>query len=264
MTIARPITQKLAALLEVLELEQPRVVSRGDLQRWGAEAGVTWPVDVSVRRLRDRGWLLDLKTRGVWEFAPASRAGAFAAGDPLIELRAVLRRNVGAPFSVAADSAAYLLGYASRRPVREVIGAPPSVRVPPALRGYRLAHWLPRTPSVVRDALPVWGAATLLAFMATRPALYGDWPNVGDWLHSAALAAGVDELRGELAGRPRSAWARAAYLVARGGREDVARALLAAAPQGRGPYYLGDRSRSGRYDAGYDVSDSTGFELADS
>ncbi len=260
----RSVTTKLAALLEVLELEQPRVVSRDDLQEWGREVGVTWPVDVSVRRLRDRGWLLDLTTRGVWEFAPASRAGPFGAGDPLIELRATLRRHADAPLSVAAESAAYLLGYATRRPAREVIGAPPSVRVPPALHGYRLVHWLPRTPCVVRDALPVWSAPTLLAFMASRPALYGDWPNVGDWLRSATVETRADQLVAELAGRPRSTWARAAYLVARGGREDVAQALLATAPQGRGPYYLGDRSRSGRYDAGYDVIDSTGLELADS
>jgi hypothetical protein len=53
---------------------------------------VRWPADVAIRRLREHGWLLDLATRGVWEFAPAARAGAYGSGDPLVELRATLAR----------------------------------------------------------------------------------------------------------------------------------------------------------------------------
>jgi hypothetical protein len=260
MTI-RNASATLAPLLERLELEQPRVVSRNDLELWGREAGIGWPIRVVYQRLRERGWLLDLKTRGVWEFAPAARAGAYGAGDPLIELRATLHKDPAAPFSVGAESAAYLLGYAGRRPAVEVIAAPPTVRVPPALRDYRLARWSAHDAPRSRDALPVWSASTLLAFMAARPAAYHDWPNVGEWLGAAVADASEDSLKSELAERPRSAWARAAYLVARGGRRDTAEALIAAAPPGRGPYYLGDRSRPGNRDPVFDVVDSTGFEV---
>ena len=73
---ARASTRSLSRLLEVLELEQPRVVTRRDLEEWAREADIRWPTNVVLQRLRERGWLLDLKTRGVWEFAPAARAGA--------------------------------------------------------------------------------------------------------------------------------------------------------------------------------------------
>lgn len=258
---ARASTRSLSRLLEVLELEQPRVVTRHDLEDWAREADVRWPTNVVLQRLREHGWLLDLKTRGVWEFAPAARAGAYGAGDPLIELRATLARRPAAPFAVAAESAAYLLGYASRRPAREVVSAPVGVTVPPALRDYRAVRWTAKTPLAERESLPVWGPSTLIAFMAARPSLYRDWPNAGEWLGMAAAVVGVDALRDELKGRSRSAWARAAYLLDLGGRSDLATQVLEDAPGGHGPYYLGPRHRSGRHSKAFDVVDSTGLEV---
>ena len=257
----RAIPSSLAPLLQQMELEQPRVVSTSDLCAWVVEAGVTWPVDVVVRRLRERGWLLDLKTRGVWEFAPAARAGAYGSGDPLIELRATLERNPHAPFIVAEESAAYLLGLTSRRPSREVIGAPPGVSIPTALESYRIARWTPSATPVERDGLPVWTVSTLIASMAAVPSNFRDWPNAGEWLPSAIGDLAADAIEEELRGRPRAAWARAAYLVDRGGSADLAEAILSHAPAGTGPFYLGRRHLSGLYDSKYDVVDSTGVEV---
>ena len=261
MTTARSSTPSLSRLLELLELEQPRVVTREDLEDWAREAGITWPINVVLQRLRERGWLLDLKTRGVWEFAPAARAGAYGAGDPLIELRATLARRPEAPFAVAAESAAYLLGYASRRPAREVVSAPSGVTVPPALRVYRVVRWTARAPLAEREGLPVWSPTTLIASLATRPSLYRDWPNAGEWLGVAAAAADGDLLRMELEGRSRAAWARAAYLLDSGGLTAAAAELLEEAPAGTGPYYLGPRDRAGRHSRVFDVIDSTGLEI---
>src|SRR5665648_905381 len=126
---ARTVPQGLAPLLQLLELEQPHVVTAAQVRGWSSEAGISWPADLVIRRLREKGWLLDLATRGVWEFAPAARAGSYGSGDPLIELRATLARDHSAPYAVAAESAAYLLGLASRRPEREVVGAPPGMRL---------------------------------------------------------------------------------------------------------------------------------------
>lgn len=257
----RDVTTKLAPLLQQLELEQPRVVTKAELQSLAAAAGVTWPAEVVVRRLRERGWLLDLETRGVWEFAPAARAGAFGSGDPLIELRATLERDPDAQVAVAAESAAYLLGQASRRPEFEVIGAPEGVRLPKALRALRVVRWTPANDLLAKDALPVWSAATLIAFMAARPSGYRDWPNVGEWIAQAARGVTSESIGKELQGRSRAAWARAAYLVGRGGCHDTGAQLLALAPPGAGPYHLGDRRVSGRYDKRYDVVDSTGIEV---
>jgi len=259
---ARTIPEGLASLLQLLELEQPRVVTASQLEAWSSQAGVTWPGDVVVRRLRERGWLLDLATRGAWEFVPAARAGVFGSGDPLVELRATLARSPSVAYVAAAESAAYLLGLASRRPEREVVGVPEHARSPKAFRGLRIVRWSLRTPPVRRDGLPIWSQGILLAFMATRPSGYRDWPNVGEWLIQAVAQMEVDGLKQELTGRHRGAWARAAYLVDRGGAPEAAHRLLSAAPPGSGPYYLGDRQgKGGRYSRDFDVIDSIGLEI---
>jgi hypothetical protein len=257
----RTVPQGLAPLLQLLELEQPRVVTAAQLRAWSSEVGLGWPFDVVVRRLRERGWLLDLATRGVWEFAPAARAGSYGSGDPLVELRATVARDASTPYAVGAESAAYLLGLAGRRPAREVVGAPSGLRPPKAFKVFRVVSWTPRAALTLRDSLPTWSATTLLAFMGTRPSGYRDWPNAGEWLAQAAANVTIDDLEGELSGRPRSAWARTAYLLDRGGVPISARELFAAAPRGGGPYYLGARRRAGRYAKAFDVIDSTGLEV---
>lgn len=258
---ARTVPQGLAPLVQLLELEQPHVVTAAQVRGWSSEAGISWPADLVIRRLREKGWLLDLATRGVWEFAPAARAGTYGSGDPLIELRATLARDHSAPYAVAAESAAYLLGLGSRRPEREVVGAPSGVRPPKAFSAFRVVSWVPRTPLLQRDSLPTWSAATLIAFMGTRPSGYRDWPNAGEWLAQATAGVGDEDLARELNGRARSAWARTAYLLDRGGASARARELLSAAPPGSGPYYVGARRREGRYAKAFDVIDSTGLEV---
>ncbi len=258
----RSVSPGLAPLLELLELEQPRVLTVAGLAEYAHQAGVDWPTNVIAQRLRERGWLLPLSTRGVWEFAPAARAGAYGSGDPLIELRAVLARDPDTLLAVAAESAAYFHGLSSRRPETECISVPAGIRPPKSLGAYRVVRWIAATPPVRREGLPVWSIATILAFMASRPAGYHDWPNVGEWLVQAASAVEVDELMAELVRQSAGSWARAAYLLARGEADSSARALMRHAPKGVGPHYLGDRRVPGRHHAVYDVVDSTGFEVS--
>ena len=220
----RTIPPGFVTLLELLELEQPRVVTAAQVGHLAEQAAVRLPTEVVIRRLRERGWLLDLATKGVWEFAPASRAGAFNSGDPFIELRATLARDPSAPLAAAAESAAYLLGFSTRRPEPEVIGVAEGGRPPKALRALRIVRWTPSADLVLRGGLPVWAPSTLVAFMGARPGGYQDWRNVGDWLAQAVGQADVFELVGELDGRPRSAWARTAYLLDVGGLADGGRA----------------------------------------
>jgi len=257
----RSVPAGFAPLLQLLELEQPRVVTTAQIGDFAQEAGLGIPVDVTVRRLRERGWLLPLATRGVWEFAPAARAGAYGSGDPLIELRAVLARDPEAPLAAAAESAAYLLGLSSRRPETECVAAPSGFRSPKSLALYRLVRWSAVTPLVRREGLPVWPLPTLVAFMAARPGGYRDWPNVGEWLVQAASAVDADELARELEGQSAGSWARAGYLLSRGGAAPAAASLMQRAPHGAGPFYLGDRDTPGRYSAAFDVIDSTGLEV---
>lgn len=65
-----------AGFAPLLELEQPRVVTTAQVNDLAQRAELGVPVDVVVRRLRERGWLLPPATRGVWEFAPATRSSS--------------------------------------------------------------------------------------------------------------------------------------------------------------------------------------------
>lgn len=252
----RTIAPAVAAVLEQLELDQPLLVNREDLEsaRKATESSTTTRYLIDV--LTAEGWLLPLRTRGYWEFAPAARAGAMGAGDPHIELRATLRKRPALPVALAAESAAWLLGLSARSPHRHVIAAPPALRIPPALADYRVVRYEAKLDPEVRNGLPVWGVETLLVAMSHRPASYRDWPNVGDWLGQAVSEATEERLRVELTGEPRSTWMRLAYLVDGGGKPDMAGVLASAAPDGQGPYYLGPRHERGRHNSRFDVIDS--------
>lgn len=260
MTI-RSISPSLAGIVELLELEQPALVSTQDITDLAEQVGLDWPPGLVVRRLRERGWLLDVGVRGVWEFIPAARAGVYGAGDRMTTLRAALHRNPDANFAVAEESAAFLLGYSSRPPSREVVAVPPHENVPPALRRGRVVRWQSRSEPKRLNNLPVWSVETLLAAMASRPSGYHDWPNVGEWIGTAARDADLGKLRLELNDRGRAAWARMAYLLWLAGCGDDADLLLADAPEGKGPFYLGDRDKDGTYVRKFEVIDSTGMEV---
>ena len=257
----RTITPTLAGVLEELELEQPGFVTMQDIERLGRAAGVTWSPALLARRLRERGWLLDTGVRGVWEFAPASRAGTFGAGDRLAVFRAVLSRDPESGYQVAEESAAFLLGYSSRPPAKEVIAALPGANVPPALRSGRVVRWQSKLEPASVSGLPVWRVETLLAAMSARPSSYGDWPNVGDWITAAVGDADLADLRLELKGKARAAWARASYLLWLADRREDADLFMADAPPGMGPFYLGDRDKEGSYFRRFEVIDSAGMEV---
>ena len=72
---ARSVPSSLAPIIEELELRQPKLVTKAYLENLIAERNLELrPKDVS-HRLQKQGWLLSLKTKDAWEFAPASRAG---------------------------------------------------------------------------------------------------------------------------------------------------------------------------------------------
>ena len=258
----RTIAPAVAAVLEQLELDQPLLVNREDLEsvRKATESSTT--TRYLIDELTAAGWLLPLRTRGYWEFAPAARAGAMGAGDPHIELRATLQKRPDLPVALAAESAAWLLGLSARSPNRHVIAAPAGLRIPPALGDYRVIRRAGKLDPEARNGLPVWGAATLLVAMSHRPASYRDWPNVADWLNQAVSEVSDEQLRVELTDEPRSTWMRLAYLLDRGGQSDLANDMAARAPEGQGPYYLGPRDGRGRHHGGFDVIDSALEEFA--
>jgi len=252
----RTILPAVAAIVEQLELDQPLLVNSEDLDQARHVTGSSTTTKYLIDELTAEGWLLPLRTRGYWEFAPAARAGAIDAGDPHIELRATLLKRPDLPVALAAETAAWLHSLSARSPNRDVIAAPPGLRLPPALSDYRVIRYKAKLDPEINNGLPLWRVPTLLVAMSHRPASYRDWPNVTEWLSQAASKATKADLRAELADEPRSTWMRLSYLLDRGGHEDLAHRLETAAPAGQGPYYLGSRDRRGRHNGRYDVIDS--------
>ena len=279
---ARPVPRSLAPVLAELELLTPETVDRAMVQfalqsAGDPQAGTTARVEAVIDGLRRAGWLLPMRTRGVWEFAPASRSGAFRSGDPFTELRAFLHRKPGVPVAVAMESAAFRRGLAQHPPSREVVTVGEGARREGALGAYRLVllDLGPRAVTVHED-VPMHTVEGLLVAMARKPGSYHDWPNVRLWLAQAAdqvstdqvgtgqsdpgadgPAVGIGGLIALLQDAPAAAWARTAYLLRTGEHPDTAAAVLEAAlRRPTGPVYLGPRHGMSSYDSVTGVYDA--------
>ena len=250
----RSVPRSVAPVLEALELEQPTLVTLSLLDELIADTDSSVSADYAARILRERGWLLPLRSPGAWEFAPGARAGAFGGGDPFIELRARLA-TLPLEVAIAAESAAWLQGLSTRSPEPHVIGAPPGSRVPKSLDQFRVVRWSCAGPHDEHKGLPVWPISTLLAFMGSRPDRYRDWPNVSEWIAAAAVRTSVEALRNELAEQPRSAWARTSYLLSVGEQDGMGESLLSGAPPGGGPFHLGPRDMKSKFSSRFEVID---------
>jgi len=251
---SRSVPRSVARLLEALELDQPTLVTLTRLEELVSETDSPVSATHAARMLRERGWLLPLRTPGVWEFAPGARAGAWGGGDPFIELRARLATRP-IETAVAAESAAWLHGLSTRAPEPHVIALPPGANLPQSLDAFRVVRWFAVDPVVDREGLPLWSVTTLLAFMGARPEKYRDWPNVSEWLADAVRRVSIDALRAELVNQPRSGWARTSYLLLRGGHDKSADELMSSAPPGQGPFHFGPRDMPSKYVARLEVID---------
>ena len=105
------------------------------------------------------------------------------------------------------------------------------------------------------EGLPIWSVSTLLAFMGARPERYRDWPNVSEWIAVAAKLTTVEALQNDLAGQPRSAWARMSYLLSIGEQNEKGEALFSGAPPGGGPFHLGPRDMKSKFSSRFEVID---------
>jgi len=211
----------------------------------------------AAHRLQQQGWLLSLKTRDAWEFAPASRAGRIGSGDPLIELRATLMHRPDLPVAIAYESAAWLHRFPRRPPEKEVIALPSRVLPPPALSEFRITRCWGRLGPLWLDELPTWRIETLLVLMGERPSAYRAWPTVLEWLPEAAQRADSDLILRELTDRRPPTWARTGYILEAGGRRDIASQVLdRISPSLQGPYYLGPRTAPGIFSSRWKVRNS--------
>ncbi|MEX0620685.1 MAG: type IV toxin-antitoxin system AbiEi family antitoxin [Acidimicrobiia bacterium] len=253
---SRSAPSSVANVLSELELEQPQVVTKRRLAELARRAGVTLPVSAVAERLQRHGWLLPLRTRETWEFAPGSRAGPIGSGDPFIEVRATLARRPEFAVAVAYESSAWIHRLTSRIPAKHVLSIPQSESVPHALRDFRATRVQANLEPEQLQSLPVWRVESLVVLIGARPAAFRDWPNIDQWLDTAVGRVDPTLLLTELEGRPRSAWMRAGYLIETGGDTSLADRIRDDAPPGSGPFYLGPRDAPGRYNRKWQVHDS--------
>jgi len=256
--MVRSIPPALAPLVEQLELERPSIVSVRQIAELIARTAMRTPTRVAIQRLAERGWLLPTSVRGVWEFAPGERAGAFSDGDPLLPLRAVLAAGPDTSGehrpSVALGSALWLHDLADRAPDTPEVAIPDSAPVSiPLRRLCRVVHFSAHVPPVrKRGGLPVHTPATILVHMAHRPRDVRSWGSVLENLARLVAAADEPQIHAELAGRPHATRVRLAYLIS-----GVAPALAGRlSATRRGKVYFGPRGSLRHHDARLNVADT--------
>jgi hypothetical protein len=251
MTMARSLSASLAPVVEELELEQPRVVTLGqitDIVNRTLEAKTAGEPRLIAYELQRRGWLGRLRTMNVWEFFPGARAGAYSAGDRLIELRAQLAIRPDMTIALAMESAAVLNRLAQRVPEQEVVWLPARAELPKALRGFRVVRLdLPVEAISPVDGLPVWGVEALLAGVATRPSSYRDLAGLAQWLPESSARLDYELLLACVRDANASTKQRTIYLLDLAGRPDLADDLAVRFPPSV-PVWFGAARSGGRQD----------------
>ncbi len=243
---ARPVPSSLSAIVAGLELRQPPVATRALLAEIAFEVDSRLSVDVIAERLVRAGWLLPLRTRDAWEFAPAARAGRFGSGDPWLELRALLQHDPNAPVAVAHESAVWELGCTTHQPTRPVLAHRPGWKPRRALSARTVSFdW--RLPVEGVRGLPTWQPATVVVAAAHRPSAQGDWGNADDWLPETLRATTPSDVTAEAKGRGNATLARLGYLAEWSGREDIAEAVREMLPARLQVSFLGSRDDRSRW-----------------
>lgn len=239
----RTLSRTLAAVVEDLELDQPRVVTMATIAGIAARHGLGTAPRVIADRLRRRGWLLATGTRGVWEFAPGAHAGPYGHGDPALPLRAALAAQPDLPAALALSTAAWALGFADRAPSRLDVALPDLAAAPASLaRDTHLTSFTSHLGYVQARTLPVHRPETIVAQLAAHPSAVRSWDAVLEWLPELAATVQAQLLTRELVGRPGAVRVRAGYLL-QGLRPDLADPLRADVA---GPVRFGPRDTEAR------------------
>lgn len=222
-------------------------------------------LDRLVREMNDTGWLVPTDTRGMWEFAPGSRAGSFKSSDIFMPLRAALTKRSDLQVAVTMESAAFIHKLSEHSPRKGVIAVPKGTSRKGSLARFRHVNvQLPDSATVIVDGIPVHTIAGLLVAMAIRPTSYRDWPNVRKWLPIACnkIITAANEESGSLEGeggllrvlqdQSTTVIARVAYFFRVSQHNAIAQKILTTIPQPyEGPIYLGSRDSLKMY-ATYD------------
>lgn len=248
--MTRSIPPSLAPVIERLELEEARLVTTSDLAGILDEVGVGTAPRTVATRLRERGWLLATGQRGVWEFSPASLAGAHSRSGPTRLLRAALARHDVA-CALTFQAAAWAVGAADRVPSELEVAAATAADARRLPAGLDVSVFAPRVEVITAKGVPVLRPASVLVHMAAAPNRVRSWSSALEWLPELAAEAEPDEALRELDGRPTTVGARLGYLL-QGLRPDIAQRIDAPVTK----TWFGPRGQLVRHDNRFLVADT--------
>jgi hypothetical protein len=255
-TKGRSIPRGLASLVELMELERPNLITLEQMQEMIVRAGIAGTPNKVVYRLTQHGWLLRTGIAGVYEFAPADRAGAFSQADALFELRAVIAKRPNLQIAAALNTALFYLNIADRAPdVPEVAVSKNAGRheIPLGLQHtHRVLRFNSILPPRLIQGIPVHQPATILIHAAERPGQVRSWGALLELLPIINDEATVEEVSAELTGRTHATKVRLAYLL-QSVNPDLARKLDI---QPAGKVWFGPRASLKRHDARWNVADT--------
>lgn len=238
-------------IVAALARDEPRVVTRNDIDKLIDEFDVARTSDEAIGELRRLGWLVHLGIAGTWTFIPPGQAEVV---DPYLGLRAWDR--IASPgFHLCGANAAWFLGYLDRAPDGKAqILLRAGTALPKGIRASVSALRLPWSPDpsalepaqrfLVRrrldpvrwsDGLPCVGPDALVAQLSMRPASFGPWDDLIAHLPRVVEDTDDDRVAQLLDGASAAAWQRAAYLLHAGGSPERGRSLLDDAPFERWP-----------------------------
>ena len=210
--MARTISNSMSNILQELELENETYVSIQKLKALAEKYSVRSAPSLIAYRLKKEGWLIATPQRGIWEFAPASYAGAYSKNDPLVCIKAFLLANPEVKCALCMQTAAWALGIADRLSVRTEIAFPDvqTKHIPKEIKAYR---YLPNLDPVIRKGAPCLQPESVFVHLAAKPSAVRSWESTLEWLPDLVFEMEIKKLLRELEGRPNSVRQRTGYLL---------------------------------------------------
>ena len=210
--MARTISNSMSEILQELELESETYVSLQKLQDLATKYNVSSTPSLIAHRLKNEGWLIATPQRGIWEFAPASYAGAYSKNDPLTGIKAFMLANPDIRCYLCMQTAAWALGIADRLPVRTEVAFSNSAakHFPAHIKKYT---YLPNLDPVIKKGVPCLAPESIVVHMASKPSSVRSWESAMEWLPDLVYETETEKLLQELESRPNSVKQRTGYLL---------------------------------------------------
>lgn len=210
--MARKITNSMSDILQELELENETYITTGRIEALADKYSVGSSPALIAHRLKQMGWLIPTSHQGVWEFAPASYAGAFSKNDPLKEIKTFMLANPEIECFLCMQSAAWASGIADRLPARTETAFPvfPKKHISDRMLAYR---YKPNIEPVMKKGVPCLSPESILIQITSKPSAVRSWDSTLEWLPDLIYELQTEKILIELSGRPDSVKQRTGYLL---------------------------------------------------